>query len=156
MVRRVLVVGLALVLVLGVVSQGCFAKKLISIAATGQASSYYAYHVAVAQLLNKNVPEIQVSVLETGGSVDNLKRVSRGEAEWGQFAEPDFYEAYKGIGLHKGNPHSDLRIYWMVNPIVYYYVVRADSGVETLHDLSGKNSARGELEVVQNLPPKKR
>ena len=118
-------------------------KKLISIAATGASSSFYAYHVAVSQLLNKKVPDIQISVLETGGSRDNLKRIARGEADWGQFSEPTLFEIYSGKGSWKGKEKSEMRLLWLVNPGVYMYVVSKKSGVKTLQDLEGKKFCPG-------------
>jgi len=139
MKKRIMILVIVLILVIGLTFPVLAAKKLISIGATGQASSYYAYHVAVAQLLNKNIPEIQVSVVETGGGADNLKRVANGEVEWGQTSEPDAYECYKGIGLWEGQePSSDLRLYWAVHPITYLFVVREDSGINSLQELDGK------------------
>jgi len=139
MKKRLVILVIALILIMGFTFPGFAAKKLISIGATGQASSYYAYHVAVAQLLNKNIPEIQVSVVETGGGADNLKRIAQGEVEWGQTSEPDAYECYKGIGLWQNQgPSPDLRLYWAVHPIVYFFVVREDSGINSLEELDGK------------------
>ena len=119
-----LVTGLlVLILVFCVSAQEAAAgKKLISIAATGSASSLYVYHVTVSQLLNKKLPEIQVSVLETGAALDNLRRMRKNEADLAQFAEPDFYEFYNGIGPFKGKPNPHLRWCWLVNPIVYNWV----------------------------------
>lgn len=58
----------------------------LSIAATGQASSYYTYNVAIAQLVNKNVPNVNATVLETGGFADNIKLIERGRPILGRWA----------------------------------------------------------------------
>lgn len=117
-------------------------QTLLTIAGTGQASSYYAYHVAVSQLLEKELG-YQATVQETGGALDNMRLLSEGRADWGQFAEPDFYERYKGIGPWEGKADPDFRVFWVVNPIVYFPVVREDAEVASLEDLTGKEFSGG-------------
>lgn len=111
----------------------------LAIAATGQTSSFYAYHTAVAQVLGDVAPDLNVSVMETGGSVENLKLLNRGQADWGQFAEPVFYEKYAGIGgAAKNGPNPKLRFLAPVTQVAFYPVVNADAGVNSLADLTGK------------------
>ncbi len=120
------------------------AETKLAIAATGQTSSFYAYHTAVSQLLGKVAPDLNVSVMETGGSVENLKLLNRGQADWGQFAEPVFYEKYAGIGgAAKKGPNSKLRFLAPVTQVAFYPVVNADAGVSALSDLSGKSYGPG-------------
>jgi len=110
----------------------------LSIGATSQASSLYAYHVAVAQLLNEKLPDINVSVVETGGGLDNMRRLSQGQVDWGMMAEPDLYEYYKGLGPFEGEANPDFRTFWLTTALAYFPVVGADTGVDSLQDLSGK------------------
>lgn len=120
------------------------AETKLAIAATGQTSSFYAYHTAVAQVLGKVAPDLNVSVMETGGSVENLKLLNRGQADWGQFAEPVFYEKYAGIGgAVKKGPNPKLRFLAPVTQVAFYNVVNADAGVGALVDLSGKSYGPG-------------
>ncbi len=113
----------------------------ISIAATGQTSSYYAYHAAVAKVIKEAYPDINITVMATGGSVENMRLIQRGQADWGgQFVEPTFYEDYAAIGSAKGKrPQDDLRFMWAIAEISLYNVVNADSDVKSISDLSGKN-----------------
>jgi TRAP-type uncharacterized transport system substrate-binding protein len=50
-------------------------KTYLFFGASAAASSHYAYVVGAAKAINKYVPEVKVNVVETGASVDNLKRV---------------------------------------------------------------------------------
>lgn len=129
---------------------GCFAataaqsETKLAIAATGQSSSFYAYHAAVSQVLREVAPDLNVSVMETGGSVENLKLLNRGQADWGQFAEPVFYEKYAGIGgAAEQGPNPKLRFLAPVTQVAFYIVVNADAGVGSLADLSEKSYGPG-------------
>jgi hypothetical protein len=110
----------------------------LSIGATSQASSLYAYHVAVAQLLNEKLPDVNVSVVETGGGLDNMRRLSQGQVDWGMMAEPDLYEYHKGLGPFEGQANPDFRTFWLTTALAYFPVVGADTGIDTLQDLNGK------------------
>ena len=118
-------------------------KTFLTIAATGQSSSLYAYHVAQAQVLNELFDDLEVTVMETGGGVDNRKRLARQEADWGLFAEPEFFEYQEGVGPWEGQAQPDFRLFWVTNPLAYYVVVNADSDVQTLSDLAGEEFSGG-------------
>lgn len=118
-------------------------KTFLTIAATGQSSSLYAYHVAQAQVLNELHDDLEVTVMETGGGVDNRKRLARGEADWGLFAEPEFFEYQEGVGPWEGQAQPDFRLFWVTNPLAYFVFVNADSDVESLQDLEGRDFSGG-------------
>ncbi len=115
----------------------------LSLAATGQASSYYAYNVAIAQLVNKNVPNVNVTVLETGGFADNIKLIEREEADFAQMAEPDLYLALNSIGIYAKEKYTKARLLWLANPLVYYFVVSKEAGITDFADLQGKKYTPG-------------
>lgn len=115
------------------------AKKYILIGSTQTGSSHYAYAVAATKAINKFVPEVNASVVETGASVDNVKRLRAGQIDIGGIVtEKVMYEAWKGIGIWKNMPTPDLRMLWAYTQSIDYYVVREDSGVTKLEDLEGK------------------
>ena len=117
-------------------------QTIFTLAATGQSSSYYAYHVAVAQLLQDKLG-YNVTVQETGGGIENKRLLERGHADWGQFAEPDFYEFQRGIGAWEGKAQPNFRVLWLVNPIVYFPVVNKKMGIKSFEDLEGRKFSPG-------------
>lgn len=118
-------------------------KTFLTIAATGQSSSLYAYHVAQAQMLSELFDDLEVTVMETGGGVDNRKRLAREEADWGLFAEPEFFEYQRGVGPWEGQAQPDFRLFWVTSPLAYYVFVNADSDVQSLADLAGQDFSGG-------------
>ncbi len=119
------------------VATGTTAQQ-VSVAATGQTSSYYGYHAAVAQVIQSTFPELSVTVMETGGSVENLRLIENGQADWGQFVEPTFYEDFAAVGSAEGNaPKDELRFLWSIATIALYNVVDADTEVSSMGGLTG-------------------
>ncbi|OQX53177.1 MAG: hypothetical protein B5M53_07255, partial [Candidatus Cloacimonas sp. 4484_209] len=113
-------------------------KKYLFFGASAAASSHYAYVVGAAKAINKYVPEVKVNVVETGASVDNLKRVKSGEIDMGICSMKTMYEAWKGLARWEGNPLPDVRLLWLYAVGIDFIVVREDSGVKKLEDLNGK------------------
>ncbi|MBD3894503.1 TAXI family TRAP transporter solute-binding subunit [Halomonas sp. ML-15] len=128
-------IGAALMLSLPFNAQ---AQSQLSVGTTSQASSLYAYFVAVSQLLNSELDDINHSVLETGGGLDNSRRLSEGQVDWAMMAEPDLFEYYKGLGPFEGDPNPNFRTFWVTTPLAYLTVVDADSDVTSYSDLDGE------------------
>lgn len=114
-------------------------KKQLAMGATQSSSSHYAYFVAVAKIINANVPEVNVSVVETGASVDNINRIKKGDLDMGMTTIHLQYQAYHGMGPWQGKPIKDQYVLWVYQPAPQNFVVREDSGVKTVYDLTGKN-----------------
>jgi len=114
-------------------------KKYILIGSTQTGSSHYAYAVALTKAINKYVPELNASVVETGASVDNVKRMRAGQIDLGAIVtEKVMFEAWKGIGIWKDMVTPDIRMLWAYTASIDYYVVREDSGIKSLKDMEGK------------------
>jgi len=127
-------IGAALLLSLPL---GAQAQTQLSIGTTSQASSLYAYFVAVSQLLNSELDDVNHSVLETGGGLDNSRRLRDGQVDWAMMAEPDLFEYYKGLGPFEGDPSPNFRTFWVTTPLAYLTVVDAASDVTSYSDLDG-------------------
>jgi TRAP transporter TAXI family solute receptor len=113
-------------------------KKLLAMGTTQSSSSHYAYFVAVAKVINTKVPDVNITVVETGASVDNINRINKGELDLGMTTIHLQYQAYHGLGPWKGKPIKDQCVLWVYQPAPQNFVVREDSGVKTVSDLNGK------------------
>jgi len=85
-------------------------------------------------------------VVATGGSIDNLKRMSKGEVDLALVSSDALYMAYHGLGTWKDNPQKNQRVMWLYATTAVHFAVREDSGVKTLYDLHKKKfnpGARG-------------
>ncbi len=138
--RRVLLVIIALGLgsLILATSASAASKKLLAMGATQSSSSHYAYFVAIAKIMNTKVPDLNVSVVETGASVDNINRINKGDLDLGMTTIHLQYQANLGLGAWKGKPVKDQYVLWVYQPAPQNFVIREDSGVKTVRDLDGK------------------
>ncbi|MCP4292259.1 MAG: TAXI family TRAP transporter solute-binding subunit [bacterium] len=98
---------------------------------------------AMAVFVPKNMDNIKLSAVGSGGSVENVKRVSAGESDFGMCyavdsalgrggqlpKDPTKYDKTMAMGFLYGAPAQ--------------LVVRADSGIKSAKDLKGKRVAVG-------------
>jgi TRAP transporter TAXI family solute receptor len=114
------------------------APKFLTIGSTSTSSSHYSYFVAVAKIINENLSGVNATVVATGASIDNVKRMAKGQADMGLVTLDAGYMAYHGIGSWKEPPVKKQRVLWLYMTTAVHYVVRQDSGVKTLYDLNKK------------------
>lgn len=94
--------------------------------------------VGATKAINEYVSGVKANVVETGASVDNIKRIDSGQIDIGIGSMKTMYEAHQGLTRWKNKPMKDLRLLWLYAVGIDFIVVRADSGVEKLEDLNGR------------------
>lgn len=145
----------ALLAVIG--TAGPAAAQTLSLGSTNATSSHYQIAVGMAQAIEAGVPGSTVTVVETGASVDNVRRLVRGEIDLGLVAGDVFVQARQGIGQFEGNAVEDLVALYPYDDSVINVVVRADSGITELAELDGKpftpgiRGSGGELLITQSF-----
>jgi TRAP-type uncharacterized transport system substrate-binding protein len=70
------------------------ATKFLTIGSTSTSSSHYSYFVAIAKIINESIPGVNATVVATGASIDNLKRMAKGQADLGLVTSDAGYMAY--------------------------------------------------------------
>lgn len=93
--------------------------------------------MSLAKLINDQVPGVEASVVETGATVDNLRRIARDQIDLGLVTTNVGQHAYAGERDFKGRP-IDNRLLWVYSVAPQNVVVRADAGVDSLAGLEGK------------------
>jgi TRAP transporter TAXI family solute receptor len=114
------------------------AQQKILIGTTSASSSHYGYFVAVSQIINQKVRNVNASVVETGATLDNLRRMERKQIDMGLVTTNVMHNAVAGAGDFAGKPLTNIRLLWVYSIAPQNVVVRADSGVKALTDLTGK------------------
>jgi len=105
---------------------------------TSVRSGFYPHTVVPAGVVNKSYPkEIQITVVETGGYVENLVRLQKRTILLGPAEVGAAYASYKGIMDYKGRQNPNLRSLWggYVTPI--HIITSKKSGVTTVDGLNG-------------------
>ena len=100
-------------------------------------------------VINREVPEVSVTVQASGPSVPTTQLVQQGRIQAGPAGNSAPYEATRGIGAFEGQGEADKVRTWM--PIYVYgaqLVVSADSDIENWTDLEGKRVGVGSVGSV--------
>ena len=106
------------------------------IGSTSASSSHYGYFVAVGQIVNEQVDGINASVVETGATMDNIRRMSRGQMDLGLVTTNVVQHAVAGTNDFQGNA-QDLSLLWVYTGAPQNVIVRRDAGLDSLSALAG-------------------
>ena len=134
-----LVGGLLLCMMLGAivgVTTPMAAQKML-IGSTSASSSHYGYFVAVSQVINEKVAGLDTSVVETGATVDNLRRFARKQIDLGLVTTNVLSQAYYGKQDFKDRP-VESKLLWVYVIAPQNAIVRKDSGITDLAGLNGQ------------------
>jgi uncharacterized protein len=140
MKKFMIIISMALVFALSF-SAYAEAKTRLKWGATSTRSGLYANTVALAAAVNQTYPDIELTVVETGGFVENLVRVNRRAVHMGPADAAAAFAAYSGIIDYEGKQLPNLRMMWggYVTPI--HIVTTKDSGITRIEDLQGVSFA---------------
>ena len=103
---------------------------------------YYPLGGAIANVLSKNLPNVQATAEVTGGSVDNLKLIGTGQSELGFSMADAALDAYKGQEKFKSGK-IPLQALLVVYPNRMHVVTVESTGIKTMADLKGKRVSTG-------------
>jgi hypothetical protein len=117
-------------------------RKLLAMGATQSSSSHYAYFVAIAKIMNTKVPDLNVSVVETGASVDNINRINKGDLDMGMTT---IHLQYGVRGLATGRANQSGPVCPRLPVRAAEFCHSADSGVKIVADAASRSrrDARG-------------
>lgn len=110
--------------------------KDLLIGSTSASSSHYGYFVAVGQLINDKAEGLRASVVETGATMDNIRRMERGQVDLGLVTTNVAQHAASGSKEFEGKA-QDLTLLWVYTGAPQNVVMRADAGVTDLAGLAG-------------------
>lgn len=110
----------------------------ITISAGSIGGPLYLYSIAFAQVCNKVLPEINVSIMVGGGSVDNAVRLHRGLVNISPIQVNDVEDIYLERGNYEKPIHKGF-IFFPAQQNQFHLIVRADSDIYSLEDLNSKN-----------------
>jgi len=120
--------------------------------ATSVRSSGYAHGVLFAKSVNQTYPgEISVTVVETGGWVENLSRLRIGLLKLAQVNPVSAYTAYHGLYDFKDQKNPNIRMLGVTALSIFTFVVGKETGVTTLEGLNGVKMASNPLTTSERL-----
>lgn len=140
----------SLVFALGLIASASFAgaqaqaQQFVSILTGGTGGVYYPVGVALATLYSKNMKDVQATAQATKGSVENLQRLGKNDAEVAITLGDSLSFAWNGneeVGFAK--PVKNLRGMAVLYSNVIQIVASKESGIKSLSDLKGKRMSVG-------------
>jgi len=114
----------------------------ITIFTGGTAGVYFPLGSKYAEMLNKHSDLIDASAVTSGASVTNAKAIGTNECQAALLQNDVSYYALKGTNMFDA-PVPELRGVACLYPETIQFVVLADSPINSLADLAGKNVAVG-------------
>ena len=117
-------------------------QKTMSIGTGGTGGVYYPLGGAVANVLSKNLPNVQATAEVTGGSVDNLKLIGAGKSELAFTMADAALDALQGQDKFKSGK-LPLQALLVVYPNRMHVVTVEGTGIEKMSDLKGKRVSTG-------------
>src|SRR6201981_62817 len=106
-------------------------QKTMSIGTGGTGGVYYPLGGAIANVLSKNLPNVQATAEVTGGSVDNLKLIGTGQSELGFTMADAALDAMQGQDKFKSGK-VPLQALLVVYPNRMHVVTVEGIGIETM------------------------
>lgn len=115
-------------------AQPVSAQEKLLIGSTSASSSHYGYFVSVAKLVNEKADGLEASVVETGATLDNLRRIERGQVDFGLVTTNVAQHAHAGTNEFDGRPMK-LGLLWVYTGAPQNVIVREDAEVGSLAEL---------------------
>jgi uncharacterized protein len=143
MLKRPGILVSALALGAVVATGAAVAQQLnIAIATGGTGGVYYPLGGGMANVLSKNLPNVQATARVTGGSVANLQLIGSGQAEVALSQVDAAVDALAGEDKFKGNK-VEVRTLMVLYPNRMHVVSAEGRGIKTMADLKGKRVSTG-------------
>jgi len=123
---------------------GSDSGQFISIGTATQGGAFYQVGAAIANALNEGKDEggwKKATAESTGGSLENLRRLEKGEIQIGMSNSSITYFAVRGSGGF--DKKYKVKSIMTLFPLIAMFVTNADSGIKTIADLKGKKVVIG-------------
>jgi TRAP transporter TAXI family solute receptor len=112
-------------------------KKRINIGGASAGGTFYPLAVGMAEIINKYLPEYNAIALETGGALENIRLVSKGEIEIATANARDSALGFRGEKPFT-TPLKNLRVGFYLGTFILHVVTLEKSKIKALGDLKGK------------------
>ncbi len=144
--KRLFLAGVVAIAAMAAAPASYAADKLVTIGTAGVTGVYYPAGGAICRLVNRGRKDhgVRCAVESTGGSINNLEMIRKGELELGVVQSDLLYNAYNGSDIFADvGADKDLRILFFLHSEPFTVVARKDSKIETFEDLKGKRVSLG-------------
>ncbi len=118
-------------------------KQFLTIATGGTTGTYYPLGGVLAEIFNKDIPNMNANAVSSGGSVANINMLKKGDADLA-IAQNDIVSyAYNGTEMFEGKKVDTIRGIATLYPETIQIITLQDSPITSVADLKGKKVAVG-------------
>lgn len=118
-------------------------KQRLVVTTGGTGGVFFPYGGGLARILTAKLPNTEATAEVTGGSVDNMKLIQKGDADLGFTTADSADEAQKGIGVYKDSGAVPVCTIAVLYESFVHVVALSDSGINTIADMKGKRISVG-------------
>ncbi len=119
------------------------AKERLAFSGGPEGGTFQYFSNGMAIRLSRNIDGLEVSNMASAGSLENLRRVDSGEADFGICYSGDTYLGRNGRLTKDTNTYTDVHALAYLYGAPAHLIVLAGSGIESVDDLAGKRVAVG-------------
>lgn len=140
--RRMLMMSVAALAVLPALAKAQDRRRLV-IVTGGTGGVFYPYGGGLAKVLSEKMANTQATAQVTGGSVDNIKLMSEGEADIGFSTIDSAYDGFTGTGAYGDDGPQNVRLIARLYDSFLHVVTAEGSGIESIASMKGKRVSVG-------------
>jgi TRAP transporter TAXI family solute receptor len=118
-------------------------KLRLSIATGGTGGVFYPYGGGLARVLSKHVPGLQATAEVTGGSVDNVKLITAGDADLGFSTIDSAIDAVQGVGPYADTGPQKIATLAVLYDSFVHVVANSSTKIAKVADMKGKRVSVG-------------
>lgn len=119
-------------------------NKNYILATGGTGGTYYPFGGAIANIWNTKIEGMNVTAQSTGASAENLRLISKGEAEFAIVQNDVMDYAYNGTDMFEGTKLGNLATVGTLYPEVIQIAASVSSGITSIADMKGKRVSVGD------------
>ncbi len=119
------------------------AKERLAFSGGPEGGTFQYFSNGIANRLSKDLPDVEVSNMASAGSLENLRRVNSGDADFGIVYSGDAYLARNGKLTEDTKKYTDVLAMAYLYGAPAHLIVLDGSGIKSVGDLAGKRVAVG-------------
>jgi len=139
--KKIFLVTFIFVLLVFAIS-GNAAEKRLLLGTSSVGGTYYVLGAGWSNLMNQNIPDVNISVQSGGGPATNVQLIQRGEMDFGLTTGWVAGDGYKGKGWAEGKKYDEMRT---IFPLYFstLHIYTLDKTIKDIQDLEGKHVSVG-------------
>lgn len=140
--KKIIIQFLVIAILIFFLTGIAFAQKtFLSFGTGGTGGVYYPVLGGMAELVNRNIPNVEATAEVTGASLENIRLMDNGEVQIALANAGPIYFAYNGTGIF--DKKYEILAMFNMYPSTLQFIALKDSGINSVKDFKGKRVCVG-------------